>query len=160
MAKRKNTAALVEELAHPVASELGLILWDVQFAKEGPDWQLRIIIDKPGGVAIDDCEALSKRLDPLLDELDPTDHQYYLIVSSPGPGRVLKTDSHLKEYIGKKISVRLIRPDISGEKAYLGILTGFDSETITLDQKKFFTRKDTAYVKAADEEWEEISDER
>ena len=161
MAKRKNTAALVKELADPVAAEFGLIVWDVQFAKEGPDWQLRIIIDKPGGgVSIDDCEKLSRRLDPLLDELDPTDHEYYLIVSSPGPERALKTDGHLREYIGKKITVKLIRPDPDGSKIYSGILRSFNADTIVIGDNTNITRKETASIKAAGEDWEEIYNER
>ena len=157
MAKRKNTAQMVRELAEPIAAELGLSLWDVQFEKEGPDWQLRIIIDKGGSVSIDDCEKLSRTIDPLLDDLDPTDHPYYLIVSSPGIGRLLKTDSHLTAYIGKDISVKLIRPDENNIREFHGVLTSFDSENITIDNNKIIPRKDTASVKAADEDWEELT---
>jgi len=156
MAKRKNTALLVRELVEPIAIDLGLSLWDVQFEKEGSDWQLRIIIDKEGAVSINDCEKLSRTIDPLLDELDPTDHQYYLIVSSPGIGRVLKTDAHLKAYIGQDIRIRLIRPDEDNNRDYVGVLTAYDSTTVTLDDTKIIVRKETASIKAADEDWEEI----
>ncbi len=156
MAQKKNTATLVKELALPLAENLGLALWDVEFEKEGPDWQLRIIIDKEGGVGLDDCEAMSRAIDPMLDELDPTDHQYYLIVSSPGIGRALKTEEHLRQYLEKKIAVRLIRPDESKERNYSGILTAFDGDTITIDNTKTIHRKDAASIKAADEDWEEF----
>lgn len=156
MAQKKNTAALVKEIAVPVAESLGLRVWDVEFQKEGPDWHLRIIIDKDGGVGIDDCEKMSRTVDPIIDELDPTDYSYYLIVSSPGLGRALKTDAHLRQYTGNKVAVRLIRPDENGERNFSGILTGCDAETVTLDGEKTFLRKETASIKAADEDWEEI----
>ena len=149
---KKNTAAAVKEIALPVAETLGLRIWDVQFVKEGPDWHLRIIIDKDGGVSIDDCEAMSRAIDPLIDELDPTDHQYYLIVSSPGLGRALKSDEHLQGYIGQKISVRLFRPDEEKQRDYSGILTAYDAESITIDDNKNIERKDAASIKAADDE--------
>ncbi|MCL2538764.1 MAG: ribosome maturation factor RimP [Oscillospiraceae bacterium] len=154
MAKKKNTVTLVRELVVPVAEQLGISIWDVQFLKEGPDWQLRIIIDKQGGVGIDDCEKLSRVVDPMLDELDPTDHPYCLIVSSPGLGRALKTDEHLRIYTGRAISVRLIRPDSDGERDFGGILTAYDADTITLDGIRVMVRKDAAFIKAADEDWE------
>ena len=156
MAKRKNTALLVRELVEPIAEELGLTLWDVQFEKEGSDWQLRVVIDKNGSVSINDCETLSRTIDPLLDELDPTDHPYYLIVTSPGIGRTLKTDAHLEVYIGKKIRIRLIRPDADKKRDYTGTLTAYDAETVTIDDTKNIARKDAASIKAADEDWEEI----
>lgn len=156
MAKRKNTALLVKELVEPIAIEQGLTLWDVQFEKEGPDWQLRVIIDKGGSVSISDCEKLSRTIDPLLDELDPTDHPYYLIVSSPGIGRTLKTDAHLEAYLGEEIRVRLIRPDEDNKRDFIGRLTAYDTDTVTLDGIKSFVKKETASLKAADEDWEEI----
>ena len=156
MAKRKNTAQIVRELVEPIATDLGLLLWDVQFEKEGSDWQLRVIIDKEDYVSINDCEKLSRTIDPLLDELDPTDHPYYLIVSSPGIGRSLKTDAHFDAYLGKDICIKLIRPDEQNNRNYVGKLTSYDSDSITLDNITIITRKDTASVKAADEDWEEI----
>ena len=156
MAKRKNTSLLVRELVEPIAEELGLSLWDVRFEKEGSDWHLSIIIDKDGSVSMDDCEKLSRIIDPLLDEMDPTDHPYYLIVSSPGIGRLLKTDAHLNAYIEQDVRVRLIRPDENKERDFVGVLTAFDADTITLDDNKTIIRKETASIKAADEYWEEF----
>ncbi|MCL1829859.1 MAG: ribosome maturation factor RimP [Oscillospiraceae bacterium] len=156
MAKRKNTAQVVRELVEPIATELGLLLWDVRYEKEGSDWYLHIIIDKEGSVSIDDCEQLSRTIDPLLDQLDPTENPYYLSVSSPGLGRTIKTDFQLEVYIGRPVKVRLIRPDTENNRDYTGNLTSFDTTTFTLDNTKIITRKDTAYIKAADEDWEEI----
>jgi len=152
MAKKKNTSLLVRELVEPIAVDFGLTLWDVQFEKEGSDWQLRIIIDKEGSVSINDCEKLSRTIDPLLDELDPTDHPYYLVVSSPGIGRILKTDVHLEAFLGKSVRIRLIRPDEDNKRDYVGILTAYDSTTITIEHTKNIVRKETASIKAADED--------
>ncbi len=70
---------------------------------------LRLVIDKPGGIFMDDCEQLSRAVDPLIDQLDPTEHEYVLEVSSPGLARALRTDAHLEAYIGKDIKLRLYR---------------------------------------------------
>lgn len=149
---KKNTAAAVKGIAVPLAEKMGLRIWDVAFRKEGPDWHLTIFIDKDGGVGIGDCENFSRAIDPILDELDPTDHQYYLIVSSPGLGRALKTDEHLERYVGNKINIRLIRPDEDKKRDHSGVLTAFDSETVTLDGEQTIMRRDAASIKAADDE--------
>ncbi|MBP3464714.1 MAG: ribosome maturation factor RimP, partial [Angelakisella sp.] len=81
---KKNTAAVAEELAQPILEQMGLILWDVVYEKEGSGWYLRYYIDKEGGVSIDDCEAMSRPLDAKLDEVDPIEQSYCLEVSSAG----------------------------------------------------------------------------
>ncbi|MEG2634862.1 MAG: ribosome maturation factor RimP [Oscillospiraceae bacterium] len=154
MAKKVNTADAVHEIALPVASEMGLTLWDVQFAKEGPSWFLRLIIDKDGGVDIDDCEKFSRAVDPLIDELDPTELEYYFEVSSPGLGRFLKTDEHLEAYIGRDVTVKLYKPDKNGIKEESGVLESFDADSITIanpKQKVHFIRSEVATVKADDD---------
>ena len=79
-----GTVQIVTALAEPVARQLGLSLWDVRFVKEGAGWFLRILIDKPGGVGIDDCEKMSRALNPLLDQADPIEQSYCLEVGSAG----------------------------------------------------------------------------
>ena len=154
MAKKSSLTESVREIAAPVAAKMGLVLWDVLFVKEGPSWFLRLILDKEGGVTIDDCEAFSRAVDPQIDELDPTDVEYYLEVSSPGLGRELRTDTHLKAYIGQPVRVRLYKKGPAGEKEMEGTLAGFDDENLTLDvQGETFhlMRSNIARVRADDD---------
>ena len=90
MAKNNSVAETVRTLAEPIAEELGVWIWDVEFVKEGARRVLRITIDSEEGVGIDDCEKLHRAIDPLLDEADPIEEQYYLEVCSPGLERELK----------------------------------------------------------------------
>ncbi|NMA06927.1 MAG: ribosome maturation factor RimP [Ruminococcaceae bacterium] len=154
MSKKKSVVESVKEIAIPVAEKLGLGVWDVLFEKEGPDWQLVIIIDKDGPVGIEDCETMSRAVDPLIDELDPTPYSYNLIVSSPGLGRKLKTDRHFERYIGKAVEVKLIRPDDEGQRVFKGILTGFDENFIEIDNNLKIERRSIAIAKAGDDDLE------
>ncbi len=108
--KPVNTADRVRALAEPLAQELGLYLWDVQFLKEGAEWYLRILIDKEGGVSIDDCVDMTHAIDPVLDEEDPISQEYILEVSSPGLNRKLTRPEHFEAYLGEPVKVKLIRP--------------------------------------------------
>ena len=120
MAGRKkggNTAALVRELAEPIAARFGCQLWDVRFVKEGAEGFLRVFIDKPGGVSIDDCVDVTRALNDPLDELDPIDREYCLEVCSPGLGREL---------------TRLIRPLPDGRRELRGTLLGLEDGVVTV----------------------------
>ena len=118
-------------LAEPVAKDLGLCLWDVRFVKEGASWYLRIYIDKTEGIHIEDCEAMSRAIDPLLDESDFISQSYYLEVCSPGLGRELHRPEHFDRFMGEEIRVKLIRP-LNGKKEFTGVLSGYDGN-VTLD---------------------------
>lgn len=155
MAKKANVAEAVSEIVAPVAEQMGLVLWDIVFVKEGPSWFLRITIDKDGGVFIDDCENFSRAVDPLIDELNPTELEYYFEVSSPGLGRVLRTDEHLKAYIDKEVAVKLYKPNENGIKEAGGKLIGFDADSITIEcqdsKQEIFKRPDVGVIKADDD---------
>ncbi|MCD7804300.1 MAG: ribosome maturation factor RimP [Oscillospiraceae bacterium] len=125
------TVAKVREIAEPMCEELGLYLWDVRYEKEGASWYLRIIIDKDGGVDMNDCEALHRPLSDKLDELDPIKQSYIFEVSSPGLGRELRRLDHFEVCIGDPIRIRFIRPR-DGEKEILRVLTGYDKDGITV----------------------------
>lgn len=122
---------LVEELATPVCEELGMSLYDVEYKKEGPDYFLRIFIAKEGGVGIDDCEAVSRKMSDLLDAADPIAEAYNLEVSSPGIERVLRKEAHFLGAIGEEVELKLFAP-MDGKKVLSGTLSDFRDGTIIL----------------------------
>lgn len=132
MANQKNIASTVRELLTPTADTMGYELWDVEFVREGARRILRITIDKPEGINIDDCEAFHRAIDPLLDEADPIDSAYYLEVSSPGVERDLKYDFHFAACEGEEVEVRLFAPDEKGRKSIKGTLVGLEAGNIVV----------------------------
>ncbi|MBQ3792041.1 MAG: ribosome maturation factor RimP, partial [Clostridia bacterium] len=130
----KNIASRVRPLAERIAEPLGLEIWDVEFVKEGAEMVLRITIDKPEGVTIDDCEAMHRAIDPVLDEEDPIEGSYRLEVSSPGLERVLNTTEHLRKCLGETVEVRLFAP-LGGKKILLGALKDADDQTVVLESE-------------------------
>lgn len=121
MAKNTSVAETVRLLAEPIAEELGVFIWDVEFVKEGARRVLRITIDSEEGVGIEDCEKLHRAIDPILDEADPIEEQYYLEVSSPGLERELKNADHIYACEGWDVEVRLYAP-LDGSKIFRGVL--------------------------------------
>ncbi len=113
--QKKNTAAMVYDLAKPITDEAGVYLWDVRFEKEGASWFLKVIIDSDDGITFDDCEAVSRPFSGLLDEEDLIEQSYYLEVSSPGVMRELRKPDHFEVCIGDDVVVKLIRPDENGQ---------------------------------------------
>ena len=122
----------VFELAKPVVEEEGCSLWDVEYLREAGTWYLRIYIDKEGGVSIDDCERISRRLDPILDEADPIPESYVFEVGSAGADRELKRPSDFGQFMGSEIEVKLYKP-LDGSKSFVGSLTGYEEGTVVLD---------------------------
>ncbi|MCM1290021.1 MAG: ribosome maturation factor RimP [Corallococcus sp.] len=138
----------VLRLIEPIAAQLGLTVLEVEYAKKFDGMNLTVIIDKEGGVTINDCEALHRAIDAPLDELDPIDTAYTLNVSSPGLDRPLKLDWDYKRNLGKKIKVKLYKP-MDGKKTFDGVLTKYDDETFAIDVGKTeitFVKKETAQV--------------
>ncbi len=153
---KQNTAEYVRELAIPVCEEHGLILWDVVYVKEGAEWYLRVLIDKEGGINIDDCVDVTKALNPMLDKEDPVTGEYIFEVSSCGMDRKLVKREHFEAYLEKPIRVKLIRPTEDGKKEFEGILTHInDKEDFTIQEDEeseiVFTQKECASVNAIDE---------
>ena len=121
----------VTELARPVVEEEGCSLWDVEYVREAGCWYLRIFIDKEGGVGIDDCERLSRRLDPLLDEADPIPDSYVFEVGSAGAERELKRPGDFEQFMGHEAEVKTYKP-VNGSKAFVGTLAGYADGAVTL----------------------------
>ena len=151
-----SAVKVVEALVRPVVEAMGLRLWDVRFEKEGPDWFLRVLIDRDEPMDTDTCAEVSHAIDPLLDEADPIDQSYYLEVGSPGMGRRLTRPEHYEQLKGQKCAVRLIRPDAQGRRDYAGLLQGLDADgnvTLTDGEESFtFPLKSAGYVKLCDDE--------
>ena len=118
---KKNIVGTVTELVSPVAEEMDIILWDVEFVKEGAKKILRITIDSEEGIDINLCEKFHRTIDPMLDEADPIEEAYYLEVSSPGIERDLRTDEHIFYCVGADVEVRLYAPR-DGSKVFCGEL--------------------------------------
>ena len=120
-----SVAATVTKLALPLAEQLGYDLWDVEYVKEGADYYLRITIDSPDGITIDDCEKMHRAIDPILDEADPIEGFYHLEVSSTGIERELKNEKHVNACIGWDVELKLYAP-VDGAKVYTGELLGLN----------------------------------
>ncbi len=158
--KKGNVAQRVWELSQPLAGELGLSLWDVQFVKEGADWFLRVFIDKEGGVSIDDCVDMTHALSPVLDKEDPIPQEYLLEVSSPGLERKLTRPQHFAAYLGRPVRAKLIRPLENGERELCGVLLRAEESgelELQLDEETSVTleKKECSSIQAVDEEFEE-----
>ena len=122
----------IAALARPVVEEEGCTLWDVEYVREAGTWYLRIFVDKEGGLSIDDCERISRRLDPMLDDADPIPDSYVFEVGSAGAERELKRPSDFEQFMGHEVEVRLYQP-LNGSKAFVGPLKDYADGDVTID---------------------------
>lgn len=122
---------IVWEAAEPVAESFGCRVYDVEFVKEGQNYFLRVFIDKDGGVSTDDCEKVSRALDPILDEIDPIEPAYYLEISSPGLDRKLSRDEHFEAVIGESVDLKLFAP-VNGSREMTATLLGYSGGVMKL----------------------------
>ena len=152
MTKRETYEKQTEELLMPLVDAHGFELVDVEYVKEGGSWYLRAYIDKPGGIAVDDCEVISRALSDLLDEHDFIEDSYILEVSSPGLGRPLKKEKDFVRSQGELVEVRTYRA-IQHQKEFTGILNAWDKGTVTLlmedGTEMKFARDDIALIRLA-----------
>ncbi len=160
MAKAKggqNTVQQVEALVRPVIEGMGLILWDVRFEKEGPDWYLRVLIDPAGEGPLDmnTCEAASRAIDPVIAAPDPIAQASFRGVGSPGRARRLPRPGLFARYRGQRFAARLSRPDESGNRESAGLLQGIDGQTVTVETENgpaAFELAAASFVKLCDDE--------
>lgn len=123
-----------ERLVEPILDKKGLELVDIEYVKEGPNWFLRVYIDKEGGVDISECGDVSEELSTELDKEDPVKDAYFLEVSSPGVERPLKTKKDFEKNLNKNVAISLYAP-MDGEKEFEGILKNFENDTATIEYK-------------------------
>ena len=128
----KNIEEKVEQVIEKTINELGYELYDVEYAKEGKDYFLRIFIDKNEGIDLNDCEKVNDAVNPILDAADYIKEQYFLEISSPGIERTLRKDKHLKQNIGEKVEIKLFKP-INKQKNIIGILKDYNAEQIEIE---------------------------
>ncbi len=127
----KKVTEVCAELALPFVEAAGCTLWDVEYVREAGTWFLRVYIDAPDGVDIDQCEAVSRPLSDALDEADPIEGSYVLEVGSAGAGRTLRKPEHFAAYLGSQIDVKLYRPK-DGRKEFTGELKAYEDGAVTI----------------------------
>ena len=152
MSRREDYEKKTEALLEPVVAGFGFELVDVEYVKEAGTWYLRVYIDKPGVITVDDCEALSRKFSDILDEKDYIEDTYIFEVSSPGLGRPLKKEKDFQRSLGEEVEIRTYRP-IDRQKEFAGILKTFDKDTVTIvyedDAEQVFQRSEIALIRLA-----------
>lgn len=149
---KKNIATEIEQIVLPITQANDLELVDVEYVKEGGEFFLRVYIDKEDGVSLNECELVTRALNPILDEKDPIKDNYYLEVSSPGLDRPLKKDKDFVKYQGRDVEIKLYK-SIDGSKLHEGQLVGLTEEKnikVIIDNKEVeFNKKDVALIRLA-----------
>ena len=139
----------VWQFSQPLVEACGCSLWDVEYVREGGEWFLRLYIDKEGGVDITDCEAISRAVDPILDEKDPIAESYHFEVCSAGLERALKRPGDFERFMGSAITVKLYRPR-NGLKEIPCVLRGYEDGKVTVEAGKetiTFEKSEVALVR-------------
>ena len=152
LSKKEVYEQKTEEILNPIVEKHGFDLWDVEYVKEGGNWYLRAYIDKEGGITVNDCEAVARRMNDLLDEEDFISDSYVFEVSSPGLGRPLKKEKDYVRSMGKELEIRTYRA-INRQKEFYGVLTAYTDDTVTIcteeDEELTFQKNEIALIRLA-----------
>lgn len=152
MSKKEQYEQQTESLLEPIVTGFGFELVDVEYVKEAGAWYLRAYIDKPGGITVDDCEAVSRKFSDILDEKDYIDETYIFEVSSPGLGRPLKKEKDFQRSLGEEVEIRTYRA-IEKQKEFTGVLKEYDKDSVTIayedDTTQTFLKSDIALIRLA-----------
>ena len=149
MSKRDTYEARTEELITPILQTNGFELVDIEYVKEAGTWYLRIYMDKPGGITIDDCELVSRAFSEILDQEDYIEDSYIMEVSSPGLLRPIKKDKDFERNLEKEIEIKTYRM-IDKTKDFVGVLKSYDKDSITIEDEngeRSFQRSDLALIR-------------
>ena len=152
MSKRETYETRTEELITPILDRMNFELVDVEYVKEGGTWYLRAYIDKEGGITVNDCEAVAREMNEILDKEDFVEDSYVFEVSSPGLGRPLKKEKDYVRSMGKEVEIRTYRA-INREKEFYGILSAYDENAVTIktedETEMTFEKSDIALIRLA-----------
>ena len=152
MSKRETYETRTEELITPILDRMNFELVDVEYVKEGGTWYLRAYIDKEVGISVNDCEAVAREMNEILDREDFVEDSYVFEVSSPGLGRPLKKEKDYIRSMGKEVEIRTYRA-INREKEFYGILSAYDENTVTIKTEDgtemTFEKSDIALIRLA-----------
>ena len=152
MSKRETYETRTEELITPILDRMNFELVDVEYVKEGGTWYLRAYIDKEGGITVNDCEAVAREMNEILDREDFVEDSYVFEVSSPGLGRPLKKEKDYIRSMGKEVEIRTYRA-INREKEFYGIMSAYDENTVTIKTEDgtemTFEKSDIALIRLA-----------
>ncbi len=152
MSKRETYETRTEELITPILDRMNFELVDVEYVKEGGTWYLRAYIDMEGGITVNDCEAVAREMNEILDREDFVEDSYVFEVSSPGLGRPLKKEKDYIRSMGKEVEIRTYRA-INREKEFYGILSAYDENTVTIKTEDgtemTFEKSDIALIRLA-----------
>ncbi len=152
MSKRETYETRTEELITPILDRMNFELVDVEYVKEGGTWYLRAYIDKEGGITVNDCEAVAREMNEILDREDFVEDSYVFEVSSPGLGRPLKKEKDYVRSMGKELEIRTYRA-INRQKEFYGILTGYTEDTVTIQPEEgealTFQKNEIALIRLA-----------
>ena len=149
--KKQEIEEKCTELVMPIIEAGNYDLWDVEYVKEGAEYYLRVYADKEGGIGIDDCVDISRKLEQKLDEEDFIKEAYILEVSSPGLTRVLKKDKEFEKSIGRLVDIKLYKA-LNGQKELQGTLKSFDEKSLTFnisDEDVAIDRNDISVIRLA-----------
>lgn len=148
-----NIKKVLEGICRSAAEGSGYDLVDLEFRKENQGWVLRVFIDHPEGIGLDDCEKVSKYLSSALDEEDPIPQNYVLEVSSPGLDRPLKSDKDFVRFKGHQIKIKTYAP-FEGRKVFKGVLVGLAEDNIVVEvgeEEKRIPREKVSLVRLVPE---------
>lgn len=152
MSRREDYEQRTEELIQPILARMQFELVDVEYVKEGAQWYLRAYIDKEGGITVNDCEAVAREMNEILDREDYVDGSYIFEVSSPGLGRPLKKEKDYARAVGKELEIRTYQA-IDHEKEFYGVLRAYDADTVTIEEEsggeRTFHKKEIALIRLA-----------
>lgn len=129
---RKEIEAIAVRVAEEIGESEGVEIVEIQYVKEQGDYYLRVFIDKPGGVGLDDCQSFSQAFSVQFDELDPIPGSYSLEISSPGIERPLTRAEHYTRFSGRQVAIRTYAPH-AGRKRWTGVLKGLNKDVVVLD---------------------------